>query len=103
TEAVQFDVVGFFFCFFYFSDSTSTSTFTSSSMKLHHGFRICLQYECWFGVKLIQKLRQKEVDEESCLETCSMNWGEDNSVYTNYIVSSASNGKIQDEALYLYL
>ncbi|GJY93615.1 hypothetical protein Tco_0509397 [Tanacetum coccineum] len=56
TEAVQFDVVGFFFCFFYFSDSTSTSTSTSSSMKLHHSFRICLQYGCWFGGKLIQKL-----------------------------------------------
>ncbi|GKB32146.1 hypothetical protein Tco_0871547 [Tanacetum coccineum] len=98
---VQFDVVGFFFCFFYFSDSTSTST--SSSMKLHHSFRICLQYGCWFGGKLIQKLRQKEVDEESYVKTCSMNWGEDNSVYTNYIVSSASNGKIQAEAFIFVL
>ncbi|GJW66643.1 hypothetical protein Tco_0121067 [Tanacetum coccineum] len=71
-EAVQFDVVGFFFCFFYFSDSTSTSTSTSSSIKLHHSFRICLQYGCWFGGKLIQKLRQKEVDEESCVKrNCS--------------------------------
>ncbi|GKD96907.1 hypothetical protein Tco_1380804, partial [Tanacetum coccineum] len=70
TEAVQFDVVGFFcfFCFFYFSDSTSTST--SSSMKLHRSFRICLQYGCWFGGKLIQKLRQKDIDEESCVKTC---------------------------------
>ncbi|GJX09275.1 hypothetical protein Tco_0199134 [Tanacetum coccineum] len=53
--------------------STSTSTYTStstSSMKLHYSFRICLQYGCWFG-------------------------GEANSVYTDYIVSSASNGKIQ--------
>ncbi|GJY85076.1 reverse transcriptase domain-containing protein [Tanacetum coccineum] len=100
TEADQFDVVGFF----YFSDSTSTSTSTSSSsMKLHHSFRICLQYGCWFGGKLIQKLRQKEVDEESCVKTCSMNWGEDNSVYTNYIVSSASNGKIQAEAFIFVL
>ncbi|GJS80082.1 hypothetical protein Tco_0729963 [Tanacetum coccineum] len=48
----------------------STSTSTSSSMKLHHSFRICLQYECWFGGKLIMKLRQKEVDEESLLKTC---------------------------------
>ncbi|GJV74571.1 hypothetical protein Tco_1506155 [Tanacetum coccineum] len=108
-EAVQFDVVGFFFCFFYFSDSTSTSTVlllstsTSSSMKLHHSFRICLQYGCWFGGKLIQKLRQKEVDEESYVKTCSMNWGEANSVYTNYIVSSASNGKIQAGAFVFVL
>ncbi|GKF00740.1 hypothetical protein Tco_0027663, partial [Tanacetum coccineum] len=35
-EAVEFDVVGFFFCIFYFSDSTSTSTSTASSMKLHY-------------------------------------------------------------------
>ncbi|GKB31945.1 hypothetical protein Tco_0871346, partial [Tanacetum coccineum] len=95
----MFDVVSFFFCFFYFSDSTSTS----SSMKLHHSFRIFLQYGCWFGGKLIQKLRQKEVDEESCVKTCSMNWGEDNSVYTNYIVSSVSNGKIQAEAFIFVL
>ncbi|GKD02838.1 hypothetical protein Tco_1177812, partial [Tanacetum coccineum] len=52
----------------YFYCSTSTST--SSSMKLHHSFRICLQYGCWFGGKMIQKLRQKEVDEESCVKTC---------------------------------
>ncbi|GJX87958.1 calmodulin-binding receptor-like cytoplasmic kinase 2, partial [Tanacetum coccineum] len=55
------------------------------------------------GGKLIQKLRQKEVDEESCVKTCSMNWGEANSVYTNYIVSSASNGKIQAGALIFVL
>ncbi|GKF07622.1 hypothetical protein Tco_0041846, partial [Tanacetum coccineum] len=61
------------------------------------------QYECWFGGKLIQKLRQKEVDEESCMKTCSMNWGEANSVYTSYIVSSASNGKIQAGALIFVL
>ncbi|GKB50846.1 hypothetical protein Tco_0901599 [Tanacetum coccineum] len=52
---------------------------------------------------LIQKLRQKEVDEESCVKTCSMNWGEANSVYTDYIVSSASNGKIQAGALIFVL
>ncbi|GJY27768.1 hypothetical protein Tco_0403535, partial [Tanacetum coccineum] len=52
---------------------------------------------------LIQKLRQKEVDEESCVKTCSMNWGEANSVYTSYIVSSASNGKIQAGALIFVL
>ncbi|GJZ39581.1 hypothetical protein Tco_0586144 [Tanacetum coccineum] len=53
--------------------------------------------------KLIQKLRQKEVDKESCMKTCSMNWGEANSVYTSYIVSSASNGKIQAGALIFVL
>ncbi|GJZ60869.1 hypothetical protein Tco_0617006 [Tanacetum coccineum] len=53
--------------------------------------------------KLIQKLQQKEVDEESCVKTCSMNWGEANSFYTNYIVSSASNGKIQAGALIFVL
>ncbi|GJW67651.1 putative ribonuclease H-like domain-containing protein [Tanacetum coccineum] len=51
------------------STSTSNSTSTSSSMKLHHSFRICLRMLVWG--KLIQKLRQKEVDEESCLKTCS--------------------------------
>ncbi|GJU09492.1 hypothetical protein Tco_1131888 [Tanacetum coccineum] len=55
------------------------------------------------GYILIQKLRQKEVDEESCVKTCSMNWGEANSVYTDYIVSSASNGKIQAGALIFVL
>ncbi|GJZ73227.1 hypothetical protein Tco_0637373 [Tanacetum coccineum] len=53
--------------------------------------------------KLIQKLRQKEVDEESCMKTCSMNGREANSVYTSYIVSSASNGKIQAGALIFVL
>ncbi|GJX88899.1 hypothetical protein Tco_0340913 [Tanacetum coccineum] len=53
----------------------------------------------YFFIYLIQKLRQKEVDEESCMKTCSMNWGEANSFYTSYIVSFASNGKIQAEAL----
>ncbi|GKD29856.1 hypothetical protein Tco_1240634, partial [Tanacetum coccineum] len=57
----------------------------------------------WLVCELIQKLRQKEVDEESCVKTCSMNWGEANSVYTNYIVSSASNGKIQAGALIFVL
>ncbi|GJX39560.1 reverse transcriptase domain-containing protein [Tanacetum coccineum] len=87
----------------YCSTSTSTSTSTSSSMKLHHSFRICLQYGCWFGGKLIQKLRQKEVDKESYVKTCSMNWGEANSFYTYYIVSSASNGKIQAGAFVFIL
>ncbi|GJS12227.1 hypothetical protein Tco_0369023 [Tanacetum coccineum] len=71
--AVQFDVVGFFFCFFYFSDSTSTSistsTSTSSSMKLHHSFRIFLQYRCWFGEADSETLTKK-VNEESCVKTC---------------------------------
>ncbi|GJU46528.1 hypothetical protein Tco_1203794 [Tanacetum coccineum] len=53
----------------------------------------------WLVCELIQKLRQKEVDEESCMKTCSMNWGEANSVYTSYSVSFASNGKIQAGAL----
>ncbi|GKA15671.1 hypothetical protein Tco_0695418 [Tanacetum coccineum] len=53
------------------------STSTSSSMKLYHSFRICVQYGYWFGGKLIQKLQQKEIDKESCLKTCSMNWRED--------------------------
>ncbi|GJU38119.1 hypothetical protein Tco_1186473 [Tanacetum coccineum] len=66
-------------------------------------FRISLQYGCWFRRKLIQKLQQKEVDEESCVKTCNMNSGEDNSVYTNYIVSSASNGNIQAEAFIFVL
>ncbi|GJY16935.1 hypothetical protein Tco_0387357 [Tanacetum coccineum] len=57
----------------------------------------------WLVCELIQKLRQKEVDEESCVKTCSMNWGEANSVYTSYIVSSASNGKIQAGALIFVL
>ncbi|GJX97409.1 hypothetical protein Tco_0353207 [Tanacetum coccineum] len=57
----------------------------------------------YFFIYLIQKLRQKEVDEESCMKTCSMNWGEANSVYTSYIVSSASNGKIQAGALIFVL
>ncbi|GJX98075.1 hypothetical protein Tco_0355094 [Tanacetum coccineum] len=57
----------------------------------------------YFFIYLIQKLRQKEVDEESCVKTCSMNWGEANSVYTSYIVSSASNGKIQAGALIFVL
>ncbi|GJS55466.1 hypothetical protein Tco_0628828 [Tanacetum coccineum] len=45
----------------------------------------------------------REVDEESYVKTCSMNCGEANSVYTNYIVSTASNGKIQDGALIFVL
>ncbi|GJX81613.1 hypothetical protein Tco_0331094 [Tanacetum coccineum] len=52
--------------------STSTSllliycsTSDSSSTKLHHSFRICLRYGCWFGGKRIQKLHQKGVYEES--------------------------------------
>ncbi|GKA61519.1 retrovirus-related pol polyprotein from transposon TNT 1-94 [Tanacetum coccineum] len=57
----------------------------------------------YFFIYLIQKLRQKEVDEESCMKTCSMNWGEANSVYTSYIISSASNGKIQAGALIFVL
>ncbi|GJR35461.1 hypothetical protein Tco_1211145 [Tanacetum coccineum] len=57
----------------------------------------------YFFIYLIQKLRQKEVDEESCMKTCSMNWGEANLVYTSYIVSSASNGKIQAGALIFVL
>ncbi|GJR24892.1 hypothetical protein Tco_0973419 [Tanacetum coccineum] len=57
----------------------------------------------WVVCELIQKLQQKEVDEESCIKTCSMNWKEANSVYTDYIVSSASNGKIQAGALIFVL
>ncbi|GKE16153.1 hypothetical protein Tco_1423730 [Tanacetum coccineum] len=57
----------------------------------------------WLVCELIQKLRQKEVDEESCMKTCSMNWGEANLVYTSYIVSYASNGKIQAGALIFVL
>ncbi|GJT99801.1 hypothetical protein Tco_1110140 [Tanacetum coccineum] len=148
----------------------STSTSISSSMKLYHSFRICVQYGYWFGGKLIQKLQQKEIDKESCLKTCtnaknpklysayelcdenvqlhvfdyeetledagksrlkmqeywfggkliqklgqkeideesclktySMNWREVNSVYTYYIVSSESKGEIQAGALIFVL
>ncbi|GKE65783.1 hypothetical protein Tco_1519944 [Tanacetum coccineum] len=94
TEAVQFDVVGFFFCFFYFYFFFYEAT---------SQFQNLLTIRMLVWEKLIQKLRQKEVDGESCVKTCSMNWGEDNSVYTNYIVSSASNGKIQAEAFIFVL
>ncbi|GJW29194.1 hypothetical protein Tco_0046069, partial [Tanacetum coccineum] len=58
TEAVQFDVVEYSCSEAVQSDFdfTSSSTSTSSSMKLHHSFLIRLQYGCWFGGKLIQKL-----------------------------------------------
>ncbi|GJW55415.1 hypothetical protein Tco_0099500 [Tanacetum coccineum] len=42
-----------------------TSMTSRRLFKLLQSFRICLRYGCWFGGKLIQKLRQKGVYEES--------------------------------------
>ncbi|GJS73380.1 retrovirus-related pol polyprotein from transposon TNT 1-94 [Tanacetum coccineum] len=49
-----------------------------------------LRYGCWFGGKLIQKLRQKGVYEESFSNTCCMNWGEVNPTHANYNGSKTS-------------
>ncbi|GJY78563.1 hypothetical protein Tco_0484364 [Tanacetum coccineum] len=75
---------------------------SSSASSAYSDPLILIFYFFIYG-KQIQKLRQKEVDEESRMKTYSMNWGEANSVYTSYIVSSASNGKIQAEALIFVL
>ncbi|GJT60672.1 retrovirus-related pol polyprotein from transposon TNT 1-94 [Tanacetum coccineum] len=75
---------------------------SSSASSAYSNPLILIFYFFIYG-KQIQKLRQKEVDEESRMKTYSMNWGEANSVYTSYIVSSASNGKIQAEALIFVL
>ncbi|GJR19204.1 hypothetical protein Tco_0967731 [Tanacetum coccineum] len=42
-----------------------TSMTSIRLFMLHQSFKICLRKGCWFGGKLIQKLRQKGVYEES--------------------------------------
>ncbi|GJT03011.1 hypothetical protein Tco_0824180 [Tanacetum coccineum] len=57
---------------FYVLDDSSTKfrcalymSNVRKSSELHQIFRICSRYECWFEGKLIQKLHQKGVYEES--------------------------------------
>ncbi|GJU40304.1 hypothetical protein Tco_1193261 [Tanacetum coccineum] len=61
-EAVLVGVIG---CFFYKIPLCTLNVNVRRSSELHQSFRICLRYGCWFGGKLIPKLRQKGVYEES--------------------------------------